>query len=146
MMILCLVGDSIELEARRRISKQILPYVFPGELCELQVDVLAAGDRTLYVLHVDWMRKIADLTCQALYLDCQELGFWFGPLIQILPEKIFSKALKKIPRKKRLNRGSLGVSAYYAHKILLDPRTFLRNSSRADLLIYNAAMQSNFYM
>ena len=135
-----LTNPQRELEARQKLSEQSIPFVFPGDLHSLQVEIFAFGSKTLHVLHVDWMRKLAEFTCQALYLDCQQHGFWFLPIIDILPERIFVKQLKKAQRKTRFNIGSRGVLASYYKKVLLDPSPILRKSSSADLWIYNAVI------
>ena len=96
----------------------------------------------MHVLHVDWLRKLAEFTCQALYIDGQQLGFWFTPIIDILPERIFVRELKKIQRKKRFNKGSLGVFAFYCHRSLIDPKPFLQKASQADLWVYHMAIQA----
>ena len=130
-----------ELEARRKLSEQSIPFVFPGDLHALQVEIFAFGSKTLHVLHVDWLRKLAEFTCQALHIDCQALGFWFLPIIDILPEKIFVRQLKKTQRKSRFNIGSRGVLAVYYKKLILDPTSILQKGSRADLWIYHVAIQ-----
>ena len=48
------------------LSDQNLPYVFPGELHPLQIDIFAVGDKVLPALHVDWVRKLTSLAAQAI--------------------------------------------------------------------------------
>ena len=69
---------------RRALSAQELPYVFPGELDPLMVDVLAAGEKVLPALHVDWIRKLTDWIAPALAQDCKHLGLWFWPVLRSL--------------------------------------------------------------
>ncbi len=131
-----------ENTGRQRMSVQSVPFVMPGELHPLQVEVLAIGDRVLHVLHVDWSRKLAQFTCQALRLDCQFLGLWFEPLLDVLPEKMLRTALKKQRNARRVVAGSYGLAAYYAHKIGLDPKPFLDRGGETDQFLYDVGSQS----
>ena len=72
-----LVSNQRELQARIRLSQQDLPFVLPGELSDLQVDLLASGDRALHVPHVEWLKKLAELAFDTLPLDCRHQGFGF---------------------------------------------------------------------
>ena len=118
-----LSSDDRAAESRRRLSIQGAPFVMPGHLHPLQVEALAAGDQVFSALHIEWMRKLADLTLESLSLDCRCQGFWFGPLIDVLPEKALSKALRKLLRRRRMPEGSWGMAAIYANllNIRVDP-------------------------
>jgi len=128
-------------EARKRLSSQTMPFVLPGDLHPLQVEALAAGDQVFGALHIEWMRKLAALVLEALPLDCNHLGFWFGPLIDVLPEKAFEKALKKLLRRRRLTTGGWGLAAIYAKKINLNPDPWLCRGGEADSQLFTLGCQ-----
>lgn len=128
-------------KARQRLSEQMLPFVLPGDLHPIQIEALAAGDQVLGALHVEWMRKLADLTIEALSLDCNSLGFWFAPMIDVLPEKAFVKALKKLLRRRRMAEGGWGLAAIYAHQLNLNPKPWLNRGDLMDEALYALAAQ-----
>jgi len=124
-----------ELQARILLSQQELPFVLPGELSELQVDLLASGDRALHVLHVEWLKKLSELAFDALAIDCRHQGFWFLPFLEVLPEKKFLKRIKRFKRNRRLAGGGLGVAAFYYALLGGNQDELLSNGNEVDALV-----------
>ena len=134
-----LSSNQRELQARIRLSQQDLPFVLPGEISDLQVDLLASGDRALHVLHVEWLKKLAELAFDTLPLDCRHQGFWFLPFLEVLPEKKFLRRIKRLARNKRLIGGGLGVAAFYNALLGGRPEDLLKNGNEIDSLVFNIA-------
>ena len=82
-------------EARKCLSNPNPPFVLPGQLHAMQVEV-HAGEQVLGALHVEWMRKLADFTLEALVLDCQHSDLGLDHSLDVLPEKAFYQGLPKI--------------------------------------------------
>ena len=129
--------------ARRVLSVQQLPFSLPQELDEIQVEVLACGDKILNALHVDWVRKVARHTLDALVLDCRHIGFWFRPILDVLPEELIKRNIKKIVRAKKLQKGSLGLAGYYARRLNMNEQIFLERGTKEDKEIFSLAMQGS---
>ena len=135
--------DDRVIHARRVLSVQQLPFSLPQELDEIQVEVLACGDKILNALHVDWVRKVARHTLDALVLDCRCIGFWFLPILDVLPEELIKRNIKKILRAKKLQKGSLGLAAYYARRLNMDEQKFLERGTKEDQEIFSLAIQGS---
>ncbi len=105
-----------EAEARRALSAQELPYVFPGEVHPLMVDVWAAGEKILPALHVDWVRKLTDWMAPALALDCEHLGMWFWPVIRSLDAGRLKGPMTRLLTG-RMSAGGMGLLTIYAERI-----------------------------
>ncbi len=125
-------SPSREVQARLTLSEQQLPFSLPNVLDEIQVEVIASGDMVLNALHVDWVRKLAKHTLDALVLDCRHLGLWFEPILDTLPEKLIRKALLRIPRARKLQDGSLGLAAYYAWRLNMPTDRYLKQAGESD--------------
>jgi len=111
-----------EASARMALSDQTLPYVFPGDLHPLMVDVLACGDRVLPALHVDWLRKLTGWLVPAMAIDCGCLGMWFWPILTVLDAKKLNRELQSMSKKAQ-PPGARGLAAVYAAQLglALDP-------------------------
>ena len=113
------VSTEREASARMALSDQSLPYVFPGDVHPLMVDVLACGERILPALHVDWLRKLTSWLAPGLAADCAAMGLWFWPVLDVLDSKKISRELTK-----RLTRpgrpGGRGLVAAYGTRLALD--------------------------
>jgi hypothetical protein len=135
------VHQSLEREkdARSLLSIQQLPFSLPNVLNETQVEVLASGDRVLNALHVDWVRKLAGHVLDVLVLDCRYVGLWFEPILDILPESSLRRALRKIPRSRKRQEGSLGLAAYYAWRLNMRTDSFLKKGTHRDLEFFELA-------
>ena len=105
-----------EAAARRALSAQALPYVFPGELDTLMVDVLAAGEKVLPALHVDWIRKLTDWIAPALAQDCNHLGLWFWPVLRSLDPGRLGRPLDRLASA-NLGPGGKGMVVMYAERL-----------------------------
>jgi hypothetical protein len=125
-----------ERRARMALSEQLLPFVPRGEICPLQVELFAAGDSVLHVLHADWVRKLSGHVVGAMEQDCRELGLWHEPLVSVLPGRILSRTLSRLRRSPRLTPDGAGLAAYYAERNGEDPAPFLLRSSSRGRLLY----------
>ena len=137
-----LTSSSRELKARMALSIQQLPYIFPGELSELHVEMFSVGDRALHVLHVEWLKKLTGVAVESLELDCQHVAAWLLPFLEILPEKALRKQIAKVGRKRRLVGGGIGLLAFYAGKIGAPVDSILQRGDRYDQLFYEIAKES----
>ena len=139
------VQSSVEREtkARMHLSIQQIPFSLPNSLDNLQVDFLAAGEKIVHALHVDWTKKLAQHVLDILVLDCRYLGLWFEPILDVLPESLFIRSLRQIPKARRLQEGSLGLAAYYAWRLNFDTDLFLRHATAKDKHIFELACFSS---
>lgn len=128
-----------ERQARRALASQDLPFVAPGELHPLQVEVLAVGDRLLEALHVDHVRRLTSLTAEALVLDARALGLWFWPNLRSLAQDRLARPLAALPTARRLVPGSLGLAAAYLARTGGDPAPALAQAGPADQLLFALA-------
>ena|GEM_PF-3745882 len=130
-----------EIKARATLSVQQIPFSLPNVLDPIQVEVIAAGEVVLNALHVDWVRKLAKHTLDAFALDCRYLGLWFEPILDTLPENLLRKALRKIPRARKLQPGSLGLAAYYAWRLNVPTDPYLRKATEIDHAFFQLACE-----
>jgi len=103
--------------ARRALARQNLPYVFPGEVHPMMVHVLAAGDRVLSALHVDWTRKLTQWMTPFLLTDFEKRGLWFWPVLESLDVGRLSRPLPRLAQGTPLGPGGLGMAVAYCHRI-----------------------------
>ncbi len=137
-----LVSEERERAGRMALSDQNLPYVFPGELHPLQVDIFAVGDRVLPALHVDWVRKLTGLAAQAVEQDCAALGLWTHPLLGILDERPLVRSIDRVRRSRRMPPGARGLAALYLEELGHDSGRMLAGASATDELIVGLARQA----
>lgn len=131
-----------EEEARRFVVREELPFVFPGELTPLHIELFAVGDRALHVLHVDGLKALAQIALDALEVDVIHQKMWFYPFLEVLPEKIFIRKIRKLSRKVKYKGGGIGLLAFYALKLGMDSAPILRNGDALDQFFYDLAKQS----
>lgn len=112
------VSTERETSARIALSEQSLPYVFPGDVHPLMMDVLACGERILPALHVDWLRKLTAWLSPAVAVDSAAMGLWFWPVLDVLDIKKMSRELSK-RIKRPAQRGARGVMAAYGTRLAL---------------------------
>jgi hypothetical protein len=112
-----LMNNSREAEARMNLAAQDLPYVFPGELSPLMVDVLACGECVLPALHVDWVRKVTAWLAPAIVMDCRVLGMWFWPVLRFLEQGKLVRPLAKLAKVSNMPPGGLGLAAVYSQRL-----------------------------
>jgi hypothetical protein len=110
------VNTSREASARMSLSEQSLPYVFPGDVHPLMIDVLACGERVLPALHVDWLRKLTAWMAPALLADCSQSGLWFWPVLDVLDARKLKGAFEKAARRS-LAPGVRGLMTAYAARV-----------------------------
>ena len=133
--------DDRVTQSRIKLSHQQLPFSLFNALDDLQVEVLACGDKILNALHVDWVRKLARHTLKALPLDCQNVGFWFAPILDVLPEEDIKKSLKKLKHMRKIQEGSLGLAAFYAWRLNMDEHIFLSRATQRDKDLFSLAKE-----
>ena len=125
---------SREAEARMALSAQTLPYVFPGEIDPLMVHMLAAGERILPALHVDWIRKLTVWLAPALTLDFRAGGLWFWPVLRSLDSAKLARPLAE-QAKTRHSEGSLGLAAAYSRRVGLADEPLLAAGGERDRVV-----------
>ncbi len=128
--------------ARSALANQHLPYVFPGEIHPLMVDLLAAGDRILPAMHVDWVRKITQWTSQLLITDLVQLGLWFWPILDSLDPERLARPLPRLLKRRKWPPGGLGMAVAYCHSIGTPGALILDQCGPADRLIAALAWAS----
>lgn len=132
-----------ETQARINLSEQEISYALPGELGETQVELLAAGDRVMHVLHVEWLKKLIDEAVAVLPLDIAHCGYWVSPILEFLPDAKLKRAFRRILKRKKLVSGGLGMMAYYAHRMRLSTDQIMQSASGADRLLFELAIAAN---
>ena len=82
------------------------------------VDVLAAGDRVLQSLHIDWTRKLSKWVAEDLLrVDCQRGAMWFWPILGAMDPGRVVRPLARIVEGASLPPGSAGLAAAYCLRI-----------------------------
>ena len=120
-----------EAAARMTLSDQSLPYVFPGDVHPMMVDVLACGERVLPALHVDWVRKLTVWMSTVLVLDCTALGMWFWPVLSVLDANKLKRPLVSLASQP-LPSGGRGLAAGYAARLGLDGTALMEGATELD--------------
>jgi len=138
-----LASDARERRARMALSDQELPYVFPGELHPMMVEVLAVGDRVLTALHVDWMRKLTGWVVDVAVLDVRQLGLWFWPQLRYLSERKLKRPLLKLQRVRRGLPGSRGLVVGYQSRIGQETQAAFETLDGADRFLAALAIASD---
>jgi hypothetical protein len=129
-------------QARSILARQILPYVFPGEIHPMMVDVIAAGDRVLPALHVDWVRKVTVWVSPLLVNDLRHCGLWFWPILGSLAPERLARPLPRLIETTKLPPGGLGMAVAYCHSIGTPGALFLDRCSPQDQLMAALAWAS----
>ena len=128
-----------EAAARMSLSEQSLPYVFPGDIHPMMVDVLACGERVLPALHVDWLRKLTVWMAPVLVLDCTALGMWFWPVLSVLDANKLRRPLASLAGQ-RLPSGGRGLAAAYAVRIGEDTAPLMAGTTELDRRILDLVL------
>jgi hypothetical protein len=128
-----------EAAARMSLSAQSLPYVFPGDVHPMMVDVLACGERVLPALHVDWVRKLTTWMAPVLVLDCTELGMWFWPVLSVLDANKLRRPLASLAGQ-RLPSGGRGLAAAYAARLGEDGAALMAGATDLDRRILDLVL------
>jgi len=129
-----------ERGARARLAAQSLPYVFPGEIHPLMVDLLAAGDRILPALHVDWVRKLTKWMEDLLRVDCVHCGLWFWPVLGSMDAGRLVRPLARLSEGSTMPPGGLGLAAAYCNRVGTPGDLMLVDCSPTDRLVAALAM------
>ena len=128
------VSSKREDLARIRLSQATIPFVFPGDILPIHVEIIAAGKGILSVLHADLNRKLSDLVLRIFPLDAQYLGLWILPLLPVLNENVLKKHIKTLLRRSKNNEA--GIVSLYAHYMGIDHHKCIVNASKKSLLLY----------
>ena len=120
--------------ARIRLSQGTIPFVFPGDLLPIHVEVIAAGKGILSVLHADLNRKLSDLVLRVFPLDAKYLGVWLLPLLPVLNENVLKKHIKNLLRKSKNNEA--GLVSLYAQYMGIDHHKCIVKASKKSTLLY----------
>ncbi len=128
-----------ERAGRMALSEQSIPYVFPGDLHPMQVEIFAVGDRVLPALHVDWVRKLSGLAVEAVRLDCASLGMWTLPLLDVLDSAMLIRTLTSMRRLRRLPPGGVGLAAIYLERLGRPAASLLAAAGPTDRLLLDLA-------
>lgn len=138
-----LASEARERQARAAASEQELPYVFPGDLHPLMVDVLASADRVFTALHVDWMRKLTSWVADAAVADARAVGMWFWPHLRFMSEKRLTRPLGKLARVRRAPPGARGMALAYQYRIGMPWARGMETATPADRFVAAVAIASD---
>ncbi len=131
-----------EMLSRQRLCSMEIPFVYPGDVLPLHVELFAGGEKALHVLHVELLRKLGMVIIDSLEQDCQHRGAWLLPLIEVLPERKLIKQIQQLTKSpSRKNQrlfagGGWGLLATYAHRIGLDVTQILDRGTEMDALYW----------
>lgn len=131
-----------EMLSRQRLCDMGIPYIFPGDIDPIHIELFAGGEKALHVLHVELLKKLGDLLVNSIELDCQNIGAWNLPLIEVLPERKLTKKIQSLTKHpsrrvlRKFSNGGWGVLATYAQRIGLDPEPILERGTEMDCLFW----------
>ena len=134
-----LTDPARERAGRMMLSDQNLPYVFPGELHPVQIDLFAVGDVVLPALHVDWVRKLTGLAAQAIEQDCGVVGLWSRQLLGVLEERTVVREIQRVRRNRRIPPGGRGLAAIYLDELGHDATRMMAGTTPGDTLVRELA-------
>ncbi len=137
------VSEARERRARAELSDQDLPYVPPGELHPLAVEVLGAGERVLTALHHDWLRRLTGWLAEALLADAAACGFWFWPVLRSLDDRALSGPLRKTAWTRRGAPGAAGMAVAYRGRLGLPIATDFARLSGSEAAVAAIALLSD---
>lgn len=138
---------SREMLSRQRLCSMEIPFVYPGDVLPLHIELFAGGEKALHVLHVELLRKLGMVIIDSLEIDCRHRGAWLLPLIEVLPERKFIKEIQKLtksPSRKNLRLfkgGGWGLLATYAQRIGLDIDPILEHGDQMDWLYWTVTSE-----
>ena len=138
---------SREMLSRQRLCSMEIPFVYPGDVLPLHIELFAGGEKALHVLHVELLRKLGMVIIDSLEIDCQHRGAWLLPLIEVLPERKFIKQIHKLTKSpSRKNQrlfkgGGWGLLATYAQRIGLDVAPILDRGDEMDWLYWTVTSE-----
>ena len=138
---------SREMLSRQRLCSMEIPFVYPGDVLPLHIELFAGGEKALHVLHVELLRKLGMVIIDSLELDCQHRGAWLLPLIEVLPERKFKKEIEQLTKSpSRKNQrlfkgGGWGLLATYAQRIGMDIEPILERGDEMDWLYWTVTSE-----
>lgn len=138
---------SREMLSRQRLCSMEIPFVYPGDVLPLHIELFAGGEKALHVLHVELLRKLGMVIIDSLELDCQHRGAWLLPLIEVLPERKFKKEIERLtnsPSRKNLRLfkgGGWGLLATYAQRIGMEIDPILERGNEMDWLYWTVTSE-----
>ena len=138
---------SREMLSRQRLCSMEIPFVYPGDILPMHIELFAGGEKALHVLHVELLRKLGMVIIDSLEVDCQNRGAWLLPLIEVLPERKFKKEIERLAKSpSRKNQrlfkgGGWGLLATYAQRIGLDCNPILAHGNEMDWLYWTVTSQ-----
>lgn len=138
---------SREMLSRQRLCSMQIPFVYPGDILPLHIELFAGGEKALHVLHVELLRKLGIVIIDSLEIDCQHRGAWLLPLIEVLPERKFIKEIQKLTKSpSRKNQrlfkgGGWGLLATYAQRIGLEVDPILERGDEMDWLYWTVTSE-----
>ena len=127
-----------EMLSRQRLCSMDIPFVFPGDVLPLHIELFAGGEKALHVLHVELLRKLGMLIIDSLEQDCHNRAAWLLPLIEVLPERKLQKQIQQLtnaPSRKNQRLfmgGGWGLLATYAQRIGMDVEPILDRGNELD--------------
>ena len=138
---------SREMLSRQRLCSMDIPFVYPGDVLPLHIELFAGGEKALHVLHVELLRKLGLVIIDSLELDCQHRGAWLLPLIEVLPERKFKKEIERLTKSpSRKNQrlfkgGGWGLLATYAQRIGIPIDPILERGNEMDWLYWTVTSE-----
>lgn len=138
---------SREMLSRQRLCSMEIPFVYPGDILPMHIELFAGGEKALHVLHVELLRKLGMVIIDSLEVDCQHRGAWLLPLIEVLPERKFKKEIERLTKSpSRKNQrlfkgGGWGLLATYAQRIGLDVNPILAHGNEMDWLYWTVTAE-----
>ena len=138
---------SREMLSRQRLCSMEIPFVYPGDVLPLHIELFAGGEKALHVLHVELLRKLGMVIIDSLELDCQHRGAWLLPLIEVLPERKFKKEIERLTKspsrksQRLFKGGGWGLLATYAQRIGMDIEPILERGDEMDWLYWTVTSE-----
>ena len=65
------------------------------------------------------LKKLIDEAVDVLALDIANCGLWVSPILEFLPDAKIKKSFRRITKRRRFSKGSVGLMAYYVHRMRL---------------------------
>jgi hypothetical protein len=122
------------------LAEQSLPYVFPGNLDAMQIELLAAGDCILPALHADWVRKLSGFVLEALVIDLRFSGGWFWPLLEVLEGRKATRMVQDTALRPRKGPGGMGMLGAYLMRLGEPMDSLVPDFGPADKLVAAVAI------
>jgi hypothetical protein len=106
------------------------------------VHLLAAGDRVLPALHIDWTRKLTKWVSDLIALDLTHLGLWFWPILDSMDPDRLARPMPRLAKRNRGPAGAIGLAVAYCHNIGIPGDLLLERCGPDDRLLAALAWES----